>query len=85
MLLDLRILIIVAAGAFSLAGAVLNWDWFMNARKAQFFVRRFGRNGARAFYAILGIALMTLGIGMGLGIVPTKGRAAATMDDDAAP
>lgn len=49
-------------GAFSLAGAVMNWDWFMLGRKAQFFVKHLGRTGARVFYAVLGAALIGFAI-----------------------
>lgn len=49
-------------GGFSLAGAIFNWDWFMNNRRARFFVGIFGRQGARIFYAILGLFLIGLGI-----------------------
>lgn len=49
-------------GGFSLAGAIFNWDWFMNNRRARFFVGIFGRQGARIFYAILGFFLIGLGI-----------------------
>jgi len=54
---------------FSLAGAMFNWDWFMNDRRAAFFVSVFGRTGARVFYALLGIALIGIGILFGLGRV----------------
>lgn len=48
-------------GAFSLAGAIFNWDWFMNSRRARFFAKILGLNGARIFYAGLGILLIGLG------------------------
>lgn len=54
-------LFLVAAGLFSLCGAILNWDWYMNHRKARFFVRVFGREGARVFYGVLGLILIVLG------------------------
>jgi small neutral amino acid transporter SnatA (MarC family) len=55
-------LIFVSAGAFSLAAALFNWDWFMNAHKARFIVKIFTRNGARIFYGILGLILVVLGV-----------------------
>ncbi len=54
-------LLILAIGAFSCLGAILNWDFYFNARKARFFVSMLGRNGARLFYLILGLGLMVLG------------------------
>ena len=55
-------LFFVAAGLFSIAGAWFDWDWFMNARKARFMVRTFGRKGARIFYGCLGLGLLIFGI-----------------------
>jgi Immunity protein 17 len=51
-------IIMIAAGAFSLAGVYLNWEWSMEAGKARFFTAIFGRIGARIFYAILGAFLV---------------------------
>lgn len=50
--------LLIVAGGFSIAGGVSNWDWFMNARRAQLFVGLFGRNGARVFYVVLGLTLI---------------------------
>jgi Immunity protein 17 len=55
-------LLIIGVGVFALAGSICDWDWFMNARKARFMVAILTRNGARIFYALLGLALGTLGI-----------------------
>jgi hypothetical protein len=54
--------IIAVMGGFSLAGAIANWDWFMESRKAAFIVKILGRNGARIFYGILGAALVGFAI-----------------------
>ncbi len=62
-------LIFVAAGAFSILGAIYNWEWFMNARKARFMVNILTRNGARIFYGILGLALVVLGVLATMGII----------------
>lgn len=62
-------LLIVAAGAFAMAGAIFNWDFFMNARKARFLVNLLSRTGARIFYGLLGLGLAILGILGTLGIV----------------
>ena len=45
-------------GFFSVFCAVKDYNWFMNHRKAQFFVKLFGRNGARFFYILLGLVIM---------------------------
>ena len=62
-------LFFVAAGIFAICGAGFDWEWFMNNRKARFFVATLSRPGARIFYCILGLALVTLGTLMTPGIV----------------
>ncbi|MBK8011073.1 MAG: immunity 17 family protein [Deltaproteobacteria bacterium] len=54
----------IAAGTFSILGAVKNWDFFMNHRKARRLVAVLGRTGARWFYGVLGTALVVAGIVM---------------------
>lgn len=49
-------------GGFVLLAAILNWDFFFNARKAVIIVKIFGRNGARIFYGILGVIIIAIGI-----------------------
>lgn len=62
-------LFLVAAGIFSICGAVFDWNFFINSRKAQFFVSTFGRKGARIFYGILGLAIVVLGTLIAAGIL----------------
>ena len=62
-------LILVGAGLFSIVGAVLNKDWFMNNRKARPLVRLLSRNGARVFYILLGVALVVLGALLMAGVI----------------
>jgi hypothetical protein len=62
-------LLIVACGIFSVCGAVFDWDWFLNSRKAEFFVSMFGRSGARIFYVVLGLFLVIMGLLLTLGIL----------------
>ncbi|MDR2811160.1 MAG: immunity 17 family protein [Tannerellaceae bacterium] len=54
--------IFVLSGCVSLAAAIFNFDWFFQSRKAATFVHWLGRNGARLFYGLLGIALISAGI-----------------------
>ena len=54
----------IAAGIFSICGALFNWDWFLNNWRARFFVRVLGRGGARIFYGLLGVGLAGGGISM---------------------
>jgi hypothetical protein len=62
-------LIFIAAGAFSMLGAICNWDWFVNARKARLTVKILTRNGARVFYCVLGFAIAVLGVLATTGII----------------
>ena len=55
-------IILVLIGLFSIVCSVFDFEWFMNHRKARFFVKIFTRNGARIFYAILGLVISTIGI-----------------------
>jgi len=61
-------LILVAAGLFSICGAAFDWDFFINSRKARFFVSTFGRTGARIFYALLGLVIVVMGTLITVGI-----------------
>ena len=54
--------LMIVIGLFSIAAGILNWDWFMNNWRARFFVKLFGRNGARAFYIGLGIFIVVVGV-----------------------
>lgn len=38
----LTLVFITFAGAFSMAGGIFDWDWFMNNRRAWLFVKLFG-------------------------------------------
>lgn len=66
-------LLFVAAGAFSILGAAMDWDFFMNSRRAWLIVKIFGRNGARVFYGLLGAGIAVLGILFTLGIIKDAG------------
>lgn len=56
------LILFIALGAFSLVASVWNIDWYFNTDGAKIFVKKLGRNGARIFYALLGIALISCGI-----------------------
>ncbi len=55
-------LILIASGCFSVCGAIFDWGWFMEARKARLVGAIVGRLGARVFYAAIGGALAGMGI-----------------------
>ena len=54
-------LMLVMLGLYTMISSIKDLDVFMNGRKAQFWVRKLGRKGARYFYAILGLALFIYG------------------------
>ena len=56
------LILFIALGLFSLVAALWNIDWYFQTDGARMFVRRMGRNGARVFYALLGLALVACGV-----------------------
>lgn len=54
--------LLFAVGGFSIVCAAKNYEWFFTHRKADTFVGIFGRNGARIFYAIIGICMIICSI-----------------------
>ena len=52
----------VIIGILTIICAINDYDWFMKSSKAEFFVKTFGRDGARKFYVILGIFIVICGI-----------------------
>ncbi|MEX0950893.1 MAG: immunity 17 family protein [Gammaproteobacteria bacterium] len=48
------------AGLFTVGAAIADWEWFMQHPKSVFWVKLFGRNGARTFYFLLGTAIAVL-------------------------
>ena len=65
-------LLFMALGAFALCGAGFDWEWFMNARKARFFIAILGRTGARVFYGLLGTACVVIGLLATIGAIDMK-------------
>ncbi len=62
-------IILVLVGVFSALGGIMDWDWFMENRRAQPFVQLLGRNGARGFYVLLGLGFAGVGIGLATGLL----------------
>jgi hypothetical protein len=62
-------ILILLAGLFAMAGGILNWNWFMNNRRARIFVNVLGRGGARVFYVGLGLLLAVMGLLAMLGVI----------------
>jgi small neutral amino acid transporter SnatA (MarC family) len=66
------IILSILGGLFSLAGALLDWEWFMTHHKAAVFVRLLGRGGARLLYAFLGLSLVALGLAGAFELIPPR-------------
>lgn len=45
-------------GILSLSAAIFNWEWFFSTQNVAFLVRNLGKEKARLFYGILGLALI---------------------------
>ena len=58
---DFSFLLFIVVGFYSIAGAALNWEWFMGDPKAKVFARLFGRTGTRFFYILLGVGTLIFG------------------------
>lgn len=56
------LILFIALGLFSLVAAIWNIDWYFHTDGARMFVQRLGRNGARVFYILLGLALIACGV-----------------------
>ena len=63
--------VLIAVGLFSIACSALNATFFMQHRKAQFFVGFLGVTGARIFYLVLGTCLAGLGAAELFGVLPS--------------
>jgi len=55
-------LILIVVGLFSFAGGLFNWNWFMNTSRARALARSIRPVGARAFYIVLGIIVIVIGV-----------------------
>jgi len=62
-------IILILAGLYSIIGAIGNWDWFMENRKARRWVKLIGRNRARIFYILFGTILIVIGTLFSVGIL----------------
>lgn len=56
-------------GVFVIIASVANLDFFFNHRKSKLFLKLFGRQGARIFYTIFGLAIFTFGLLVNMRII----------------
>ena len=64
----------IALGALAVAAAIGNWDRCFQSAKVRWIETLGGRRTARAMYALVGIALIVLGVAIALGFGPNKSR-----------
>jgi len=62
----------VIIGLLSVAAAVANINWAYQFWLARRVEARFGRRGARVYYAVLGLALIALGCAIATGYVANR-------------
>ncbi len=55
-------LLCLLGGLFAIFCSAKNYDWFMEHRKARTMSAILGRNGARAFYIVLGAVMALAGL-----------------------
>ncbi|TRX66338.1 immunity 17 family protein [Carboxylicivirga sp. M1479] len=58
---DVLFYLMLGVGALILMASITNWEWFFKQRRAQVMIKLMGRNGARIFYAVLGILFSVFG------------------------
>ena len=57
-------------GVVALVAAIVNWESSFQLDKARWIERRWGRGGARLFYACIGILMIGLGALIAFGAAP---------------
>lgn len=57
----------IVLGLFLMASAVADWDWYYSLQTARWLRQWLGRRGARIVHALVGLALVTLGVSLVLG------------------
>lgn len=61
--------VLLGAGMVTIAAAMFEAPFLMDSWKGRMLTRNFGKNGARAFFGILGLAAMFAGLLMGRGVL----------------
>jgi cytochrome c biogenesis protein CcdA len=62
-MLNLAALILIfITGTVLMLASVFNWSVFFNNSKAGFFTEKFGKNGDRIVYFIIGVLIIVMGV-----------------------
>ncbi len=64
----------VALGLAILLSSATNWQNAYRLRKTRWLEARLGRSGARVVLAVLGVALIALGVAIAMGFAPNASR-----------
>lgn len=67
----------VALGVLAVLAAIGNWDCCFQLAKVRWLETFGGRRATRAVYALVGAALIVLGVAIALGFAPNKSRRGA--------
>ena len=57
----------ILLGSLLVGCAITNWSWYYSLRTAQLLERVLGRSGVRIFHALLGLAIIALGVAIARG------------------
>ncbi len=58
---DILFYLMIGVGVLIFGASITNWEWFFKQRRAQIMIKLMGRNGARVFYALLGLFFAAFG------------------------
>jgi hypothetical protein len=58
----------IILGALAVLAAIHNRDWYYQLPKTRWIEQRWGHSAARLFYALVGVALLALGLYVVLGL-----------------
>ncbi len=58
----LAAVVCLVIGGLTVVGAILDWRWIMDNRRARLTVKLLGRRGARVLYGVLGVIIAGLGV-----------------------
>ncbi|MCT4586498.1 MAG: immunity 17 family protein [Carboxylicivirga sp.] len=58
---DIVFYLMTGVGLLIAIAAITNWEWYFKQRRAQTMIKLMGRNGARIFYAVLGLFFTVFG------------------------
>ncbi|MCM1020642.1 MAG: immunity 17 family protein [Muribaculum sp.] len=55
-------LLFLVSGTFSLVAALAGWNWFFTTYNVKILTGRLNRNACRFLYALLGVAIIAMGL-----------------------